>query len=213
MTIDKIVVGQLGVNCYVVHDEDALEAAVIDPGDEFERIADLLDRQGISPKYILLTHAHYDHVCAAGELKDKYGAAIIMHEDEKETYRMTKALCLSWGFTEEDFPDPDKLVTEGNKIVLGGSAVEVLHTPGHTPGSVCFHLEGTLFTGDTLFRRSVGRTDLAGGDSAKLEGSLKRLMSLPPDTRVYCGHGDETTIGEELMNNPFLSGSRLRFAK
>lgn len=213
MTIDKIVVGQLGVNCYVVYDEGASEAAVIDPGDEFERIADLLDRRGITPKYIFLTHAHYDHVCAAGELKDKYGAAIIMHEDEKETYRKTKALCLSWGFVEEDFPDPDILVTEGNKIVLGGNTFEVLHTPGHTPGGICLHLEKTLFTGDTLFRRSVGRTDLPGGDTAKLEGSLKRLASLPPDTRVYCGHGDDTTIGEEVMRNPFLSGSRLRFAK
>ncbi len=213
MTVDKIVVGQLGVNCYVVYDEGASEAAVIDPGDEFERIADLLDGQGITPKYIFFTHAHYDHVCAAGELKDKYGAAIIMHEDEKETYRKTKALCLSWGFVEEDFPDPDILVTEGSKIVLGGNTFEVLHTPGHTPGGICLYLEGTLFTGDTLFRRSVGRTDLPGGDTAKLEGSLKRLASLPPDTRVYCGHGDDTTIGEEVMRNPFLSGSRLRFAK
>ena len=213
MTIDKIVVGQLDVNCYVVHNRGASEAAVIDPGDEFERIADLLDRQGITPRYIFFTHAHYDHVCAAGELKDKYGSVVVMHEDEKDTYRKTKALCLSWGFAEEDFPDPDRLVTEGDKIVLGGNTFEVLHTPGHTPGSICFYLKGTLFTGDTLFRRSVGRTDLPGGDTAKLEGSLKRLMSLPPDTRIYCGHGDETTIGEELIKNPFLSGSRLRFTK
>src|SRR5512135_2409381 len=101
MTIDKIVVGQLGVNCYVVHDEGSSETAVIDPGDEFERIADLLERLGLVPKYIFFTHAHYDHVCAAGELKSKYGAAIVMHEAEEETYRMTKTLCLSWGFEEE----------------------------------------------------------------------------------------------------------------
>lgn len=213
MTIEKIVVGQLGVNCYIVYDGGTSEAAVIDPGDEFERIADLLEGQGITPKYILFTHAHYDHVCAAGELKGKYGASIIMHEDEKETYRMAKTLCLSWGLSEEDFPDPDILVTEGDKIVIGGNTWEVLHTPGHTPGSICLYLNGTLFTGDTLFRRSVGRTDLPGGDTAKLEGSLKKLVSLPPDTRVYCGHGDETTIGEELIKNPFLSGSGLRFTK
>lgn len=213
MTIDKIVVGQLDVNCYVAYDEGASEAAVIDPGDEFERIADLLDRQGITPKYTFLTHAHYDHICAAGELKYKYGAVIIMHEEEKETYSMTKTLCLSWGFTEDDFPDPDMLVTEGNKIVFGGNAFEVLHTPGHTPGSICLYRKGTLFTGDTLFRRSAGRTDLPGGNAEKLECSLKRLMSLPPDTRVCCGHGEETTIGEELMKNPFLSGIRLRFTK
>ncbi len=213
MTIDKIVVGQLDVNCYVVYDGDASEAAVIDPGDEFERIADLLDRHGITPKYIFFTHAHYDHVCAAGELKGKYGAAVVMHEDEKDTYRNTRVLCLSWGFAEDDFPDPDLLVTGGDKITLGGNTFEVLHTPGHTPGSICLYTEGALFTGDTLFRRSVGRTDLTGGSMAKLEGSLKKLMSLPPDTRVYCGHGDETIIGEELKNNPFLSGSRLRFVR
>jgi hydroxyacylglutathione hydrolase len=211
MTIDKIVVGQLGVNCYIVCDEGASETAVIDPGDEFESIADLIDRQGLAPKYIFFTHAHYDHVCAAGELKSKYGAAIVMHEAEKETYRMTKILCLSWGFEEEDFPAPDILVKDGDEILLGDTACEVMHTPGHTPGSVCLYTEGALFTGDTLFRRSVGRTDLPGGNTAKLAGSLKRLVSLPPATRVYCGHGDETTIGEELGKNPFLSGSRLRF--
>ncbi len=213
MIIDKIVVGQLDVNCYVIYDGSASEAAVIDPGDEFERIADLLNGKGLIPKYIFFTHAHYDHVCAAGELKGRYGSAVVMHEDEKDTYRNTKALCLSWGFTEDDFPDPDILVTEGNRIVLGSDTFEVLHTPGHTPGSICLYTEGTLFTGDTLFRGSVGRTDLAGGDTAKLEGSLKKLISLPPDTKVYCGHGDETTIGEELRTNPFLSGSRLRFVK
>ncbi len=213
MTIDKIVVGQLDVNCYVIYDGSVSDAAVIDPGDEFERIADLLDEKGLTPKYIFFTHAHYDHVCAVGELKGKYGAAVVMHKDEKDTYRNTKALCLSWGFTEDDFPDPDILVIEGNRIVLGSNTFEVLHTPGHTPGSICLYTEGTLFTGDTLFRGSVGRTDLTGGDMAKLEGSLKKLMSLPSDTKVYCGHGDETTIGEELRNNPFLSGSRLRFVK
>jgi glyoxylase-like metal-dependent hydrolase (beta-lactamase superfamily II) len=213
MTIDKIVVGQLDVNCYVIHEENSSEAVVIDPGDEFDRIAGLLDRKGLTPKYLLLTHAHYDHVCAVGELKEKYGAAIVMHEDEMETYRMTKNLCISWGFAADDFPHPDMLVKDGDKIFLGNNALEVLHTPGHTPGSICLYQEGTLFTGDTLFRGSVGRTDLPGGNTARLLNSMKRLVTLPADTRVFCGHGDETTMGEELLKNPFLSGSRLRFAR
>ncbi len=213
MIIDKIVVGQLDVNCYVVREENSSEAVVIDPGDEFERIADFIDANGLKPRYIIYTHAHYDHVCAAGELKDKYGASVVMHEDEKETYRLTKALCLSWGFGEEDFPEPDILVKDGDRIVLGSLAFEVLHTPGHTPGGICIRAEGNLFAGDTLFEGSVGRTDLHGGDSSKLMSSLKRLMALPADTRVFCGHGDETTIGRELKENPFLSGSGFRFLR
>lgn len=211
MTIDKIVVGQLDVNCYVIGEEDSSEAAVIDPGDEFDRIAGLLDRKGLRPKYILFTHAHYDHVCAAGELKEKYGALIVMHEDERETYRMTRALCLSWGFGDEDFPEPDMLVKDGDKISAGADTFEVLHTPGHTQGSICLFCDGNLFTGDTLFKGSVGRTDLHGGDTSRLLKSLKRLAALPGDARVFCGHGEETTIGEELRNNPFLSGRGLRF--
>jgi len=213
MIIDRIVVGQLDVNCYVAREENSSDAVVIDPGDEFDRIADLIDAKGLKPRFIIYTHAHYDHVCAAGELKDKYGADVVMHEDEKETYRMTKKLCLSWGFGEEDFPDPDILVRDRDKIVLGNGAFEVLHTPGHTPGSICLFREGNLFTGDTLFEGSVGRTDLAGGDRSKLMSSLKRLAALPADTRVFCGHGDETTMDMELRKNPFLSGSGLRFLR
>ncbi|HSB30955.1 MAG TPA: MBL fold metallo-hydrolase [Candidatus Sulfobium mesophilum] len=211
MIIDKIVVGQLDVNCYVVHDEGASEAVVIDPGDEFEKIDDLLKEKRLIPRYIVFTHAHYDHVCAARELKDRYGAAIVLHKDEKETYRMTKTLCLSWGFGEEDFPEPDILVTDGDKIIMGTGAFEVLHTPGHTPGGICLHREGALFAGDTLFKGSVGRTDLPGGDASRLLNSLKRLAAFPADTTVFCGHGDETTIEDELRNNPFLSERGLRF--
>lgn len=211
MTVDRIVVGQLNVNCYVVHDESTSEAVVIDPGDEFERIDDFLRDRGIIPEYIVFTHAHYDHVCAARELKDKYVAAIVMHKDEKETYNMTKIQCLSWGFEEEDFPEPDILVIDGDKITLKAGAFEVLHTPGHTPGGICLHHERALFTGDTLFRGSAGRTDLPGGDMSKLLSSLKRLAAFPADTRVFCGHEDETTIGDELRDNPFLSECGLRF--
>ncbi len=210
MRIENIVVGQLDVNCYIVAGESSPDAIVIDPGDEFERIAGLLDDKGLRPGYIVFTHAHYDHVCAAGELKSRYGAPIVMHEEERDTYRMTKELCMSWGFGEEDFPPAGMVVKDGGEIVLGDLAFRVIHTPGHTPGSICLYGGKALFTGDTLFKGSVGRTDLPGGSTDMLMASLRKISSLPPETRVFSGHGEETTIGEELKNNPFLGGGRFR---
>jgi hydroxyacylglutathione hydrolase len=202
--IDKIIVGQLEVNCYIVSDKETSEAVIVDPGDEFERIAGLVDSVGVKPVSILCTHAHYDHICAAKELQDRYRCPLVMHEEEKTTYEMTKRMCLAWGFEPEDFPPPDMTVKGGDKIRLGAVFLEVVHTPGHSPGSVCLFGERFLFSGDTLFRRSVGRTDLSGGSKEKLIGSLKSLLTLPPDTRVLCGHGEETTLGEESSANPFI---------
>jgi glyoxylase-like metal-dependent hydrolase (beta-lactamase superfamily II) len=207
MNIQKIVVGQIDVNCYVVSDDSKSEAMIIDPGDEFERIGDLIDSMDLIPKYIVFTHAHYDHVCAVKELKDKYNALIVMHEDEQTVYHKTKHLCISWGYEPEDFPPPDLLVRENDTIQLGRIAFKVIHTPGHTPGSMCLHCENILFTGDTLFQGSVGRTDLPGSNTKQLRSSLKKIASLPLDTKVNCGHGKETTIGEEIKHNPFLISS------
>ena len=204
MRIDKIIVGQLEVNCYVVSDEKTSEAVIVDPGDEFERIADLIDRVGVNPVSILFTHAHYDHICAAKELQDRYHCPLIMHDEEKTTYEMTKRICLAWGFEPEDFPPPEVTVKHGERISLGEVFLEVLHTPGHSPGSICIYGEGCLFSGDTLFRGAVGRTDLPGGNTEKLIGSLQSLVALPPETRVLCGHGEETTLGEESSDNPFI---------
>jgi glyoxylase-like metal-dependent hydrolase (beta-lactamase superfamily II) len=205
VNIHKIIVGQLSVNCYVVYDDASLQGVVIDPGDEPERIGVLIDNYGIRPEHIILTHAHYDHVCAAGELKNKYGSRLVMHNNEKSVYELTKEKCLVWGFESADFPQPDILVNNGDRISIGSGFLEVIHTPGHTPGGICLLGEKTLFTGDTLFKGSVGRTDLPGGNTEQLLGSLKKIAALPPETRVLCGHGDETTIEIELRHNPFLN--------
>ncbi len=204
MNIRKIVVGQLDVNCYIVSDDLNSDALIIDPGDESERIIEVIDSAGLKPKYILFTHAHYDHVCAAKELRDRYKALIVMHEMEKQTYHMTTRLCMSWGYDAEDFPEPDLIVRDGDTISIDSVALEVIHTPGHTPGSICIYGEGTLFTGDTLFKGSAGRTDLPGGDFGLLSDSLRRLMLLPPETAVMCGHEDETSVADEMKNNPFI---------
>jgi hydroxyacylglutathione hydrolase len=204
MNIQKIVVGQLDVNCYIISDETTSEAIVVDPGDESERIIEFIDASRLKPKYILFTHAHYDHVCAAKELHDRFGAILLMHEKELTTYRITTQLCISWGFAPEDFPEPDKTLKDGDTISVGTLSFTVLHTPGHTPGSICLHGENMLFSGDTLFKGSVGRTDLPGGDYELLSRSLERLMLLPRETKVMCGHDGETSIAEEIRYNPFL---------
>jgi glyoxylase-like metal-dependent hydrolase (beta-lactamase superfamily II) len=204
MHIEKIVVGQLDVNCYIIADDSKSEALIIDPGDEPEKVIECIDAAGFKPQYILFTHAHYDHVCAAKELHDRYKAVIVMHEDEKPTYLRTKQLCLSWGYEPEDFPAPERTVRDGDIISVGTISFQVMHTPGHTPGSICIHGGNILFTGDTLFKGSVGRTDLPGGDFELLSRSLKRLLLLPSETRVLCGHYSETSIADEMRNNPFM---------
>jgi len=204
MNIQKIVVGQLDVNCYIVSDDLNSDALIIDPGDESERIIEVIDSAGLKPKYILFTHAHYDHVCAVKELRDRYKAIVVMHEMEKQTYRMTARRCMSWGYDAEDFPEADLIVKDGDIISIGSVALKVIHTPGHTPGSICIYGENTLFTGDTLFKGSAGRTDLPGGDFGLLSGSLRKLMLLPPETAVMCGHDDETSVADEMRNNPFI---------
>jgi hydroxyacylglutathione hydrolase len=204
MKIETIPVGQLDTNCFVVSDEETREAIIIDPGDDPERLRTYIDAYGLKPAYLIFTHGHYDHVCAVRELKELYQAMIVMHEAEDKTYEDTKKLCMSWGYDEEDFPQPDLLVKEGDEIRLGKTSFAIMHTPGHTPGGICLYGDGVLFTGDTLFRSSAGRTDLPGGDRGHLLASLKRLMQLPPSTRVCCGHEEETTIGLEIRTNPFL---------
>ncbi|MEJ2685145.1 MAG: MBL fold metallo-hydrolase [Candidatus Sulfobium sp.] len=207
MRVDKVVVGQLDVNCFIVSDGSS-EAMVIDPGDEADRISWMIEQLALKPRYILFTHAHYDHVCAGGDLKNRYGASIIMHEDEGSTYLATKELCTSWGYGPEDFPTPDILVKDGDSLTVGSIVLKVLHTPGHTPGGICLCGNKTVFTGDTLFRGAVGRTDLPGGDMEMLSRSLRKILTLPSDTRVLCGHGEETTLFFEREHNPFLSGGK-----
>ena len=204
MHIKKIVVGQLDVNCYIISDDAKSKTIIIDPGDEPEKIIEYTDAEGLKPRYILLTHAHYDHVCAVRELHDRYMADIVMHEEETTVYRMTARRCISWGYSPDDFPGPQRTVKDDDTLSVGTMSFKIIHTPGHTPGSICIYGENVLFTGDTLFKGSVGRTDLSGGNSGDLLRSLRRLMLLPPETRVMSGHYDETSLADEIRGNPFM---------
>jgi glyoxylase-like metal-dependent hydrolase (beta-lactamase superfamily II) len=202
---ETMVVGPLETNCIIVADMTSHDACIIDPGDEPDRIMSYIDAHGLRPHYVIFTHAHYDHVCAVRELKEKYHCRLVMHDQELKTYEDTKRYCMSRGYDAEDFPLPDITVKEDDALMFGNASFRVIHTPGHTPGSICLYGNGLLITGDTLFRGAAGRTDLPGGSMRDLRDSLKKLRGLPHATRVLCGHDAETTIAIELKTNPFMT--------
>lgn len=203
MIIKKLVVGSLENNCYIIADEKTNECFITDPGDEPDRILDLIHKNNLIMKYIICTHAHFDHVAAIPEIKEETKARIVLHSDDLNMYRSTKDQAAVWGYEIDPLPEPDIFVSEGDILEVGGLKFEVLHTPGHTQGSICLYGEGIVITGDTLFAGSVGRTDLQGGDISKLRKSFKRLMSLPDEVKVLAGHGPESTIKKEKIDNFF----------
>ncbi len=202
MFIKRLVVGPLEVNCYIIGNEKG-NAIVIDPGDEPDRIIEVIKNNGLIIDYIICTHGHFDHVGAVPDLKNATGAKVLIHKDELEIYQAARDMAAFWGYEVEDLPDPDIFVSEGHNIKAGDLNFMVLHTPGHSPGGICLYGEGLVLTGDTLFAGSVGRTDFYGGDMNQLKNSFNRLMALPEETKVLPGHGPESTIGEEKRENPF----------
>lgn len=203
MIIKKLVVGPLENNCFIIADENTKDGLVVDPGDEPDRILDLINKNSFNIKYIVCTHAHFDHVGAVPDLKKETGAKIVIHRDELEIYKSTKDQAAIRGYELDPLPEPDMFVSEGDKIEVGDLRFEILHTPGHSPGGICLYGEGILITGDTLFAGSVGRTDFYGGDMEKLKRSFRRLLSLSDKIKVLPGHGPETTIGQERTDNFF----------
>jgi hydroxyacylglutathione hydrolase len=201
MLIKSIVVGPLEVNCFVVADEKTKKAIVVDPGDEPDRIIDIIKNNDFVVEYIICTHGHFDHVGAVSDLKKETDAKVLIHKDELEIYSAAKDMAAFWGYDLEPLPEPDVLVKDGADIMVGDLNFKVFHTPGHSPGGICLYGEGIVITGDTLFAGAVGRTDFHGGDTNRLKESFKRLMSLPENIRVLPGHGHETTIGREKREN------------
>jgi glyoxylase-like metal-dependent hydrolase (beta-lactamase superfamily II) len=201
--IKTLATGPLETNCYIVWDEATKEAMVVDPGDEPDRIMD--HAEGLKIKLIVLTHAHWDHAGAVPEIKEATGAQIAFHPDDDQAYRSVSEQAAFWGFKSDSMPEPDRMLKEGDELKIGKLSFEVLHTPGHSPGCICLFGEGVLFAGDTLFKGSVGRTDLPGGSAELLKDSFRRLMALPPETRVFPGHGPPSTIGQERRDNFFAA--------
>jgi hydroxyacylglutathione hydrolase len=207
--IETLAVGPLQCNCSIVVDEASRQAVVIDPGDEAERIARALAAAGATAVALLHTHAHFDHISGTAELAGLTGAPIRMHPADRPLYEKLPKQAAMFGFSVDPPPPLNAPLSDGERIAFGDSAVRAIHTPGHTPGSTCFLLEGAepaLFSGDTLFRRSIGRTDLWGGDTEAILASIRgKLFSLPGETPVICGHGPSTTIEEERRMNPFAA--------
>lgn len=205
MQIETIVVGEFQVNCFVVVGE-ANEAIIIDPGKDADMISSFIRQNGLSVSAYLLTHGHVDHVSAIADLQDEFPAPVALHGED-----------IKWAFTETNEAPPfyapprapseiSRVLTDGQELTDAGLTYKVLSTPGHTPGSVCFHFvdQGILITGDTLFAGSVGRTDLPGGNSRVLSESLKKLAALPDTLKVFPGHGPASDIATEKRTNYFM---------
>jgi hydroxyacylglutathione hydrolase len=203
-------VGMLVCNCSVLGDEDTREAVVIDPGDEVEKILGVLARHNLKTKYIVATHAHLDHVGGVEQLQRATGAAVLMHEADLPLYDNLGIQAEMLGLPPPTTVEVDRFLKEGETVRCGPLVLEVLHTPGHSPGSLSLHLAGDhrkIFSGDTLFQGSIGRTDLWGGSYEDILRSIRsRLLIFPDDTPVFPGHGPATTIGDERERNPFLRG-------
>ena len=212
MILEMLTVGPFQENCYVIGDEATGEGALIDPGDEAARIALAVERTNLEIGWIIITHAHIDHVGAVVALVDEYACPVLMHAEAEPMGGQLPTPAMMMGLRFGKVPAVDRHIEDDEVLQVGGLELKALYTPGHAPGHLAFYLESEnlVLSGDALFAGGVGRTDLFGGDMELLLRSIdERLMTLPDETRVLPGHGPETTIGEEQAHNPFLGGGLL----
>lgn len=209
MRMKTVVVGPFMVNCYLYWDTDSGDGVIIDPGAEPEKIIKEVDASGFSPRAILLTHGHADHIAGVGSVKEHFEIPLYIGDGEQELLRNPSANVSAFFDNPVVAPEPDALVTDEQIVKFGSLSLRVLLTPGHTAAGVCYlgELTGDLFCGDTLFAGSIGRTDLPGGSLQQLIASIQsKILSLPDAVVCYPGHGPETTVGAERITNPFLVG-------
>jgi len=215
MILKQLEVGPYMSNCYIVGSEKTKDGMIVDPGAEAGRILKEVREAGLSIKIIVVTHMHADHIGALAEVKEATKAPFAVHEAEASKQYVDGASAMlgaMMGRPSGGIPKVDRMLKDGDKLDIGELHFTVLHTPGHSPGGICLSGPGVVFCGDTLFNFSIGRTDFPGGDYDQIIDSIqKKVMVLPNETKVYCGHGPATTVGFERKANPFLQGRRLDF--
>ncbi|MEA1974935.1 MAG: MBL fold metallo-hydrolase [Bacillota bacterium] len=204
MIIEQLELGMYYTNCYIVFEKTGSKAFIIDPAGEFEAIDKIIKKNQLELEYIILTHGHGDHIGAVEELREKYNCEVLINRLDKYMLEDSNAN-LTYRMGEKIEFSPDKTFVDNERLKVGSLELKFIHTPGHSKGSSCILVENFLFSGDTLFKNSIGRTDLEGGDRKKIISSIKtKLLKLPIDTIVYPGHGASTTINNEIIKNPFF---------
>ncbi|MGA2152626.1 MAG: MBL fold metallo-hydrolase [Geobacteraceae bacterium] len=207
MIFETLVVGPLGVNCFILGCDETKEGVVVDPGGDSGKIIAAISRLGLRIPCVINTHGHFDHVGGNSKVLEHTGAELLVHEADVRYLSRAAEIAVKYGVATDNSPQPDRFLENGMILSFGNYRMEVLHTPGHTPGGCCLYLagEGMVITGDTLFADGVGRTDFPGGShKALLESIRTRLLTLPDATRVYPGHGPSSTIGHERRHNPYI---------
>ena len=205
MKIFKYSVGALGTNSYIILDEKTMEAALIDPGDESDKLLSAVASKGAKLSYIVLTHGHFDHILALPEIKEKTGASLLIHKNDAPMLADNSLNLLSrFSVRDMTFPIPDRLLSDGDTVMLGSEEIKVIHTPGHTLGSICLSVGDDLISGDTLFRENIGRYDFPGGSFDTIMDSLQKIKALEIKGKIYPGHGMSTTLEHELTYNTYL---------
>jgi glyoxylase-like metal-dependent hydrolase (beta-lactamase superfamily II) len=204
MITEQIITRLYAENVWLVGDPQTRQGLIVDPGDQASEIIAKITASAIRPLAILNTHGHPDHLAAAADLQEYYQIPFYLHSAESATFRAAISFGQMLGIPVNRLPEPVTFIENENIPEVAPFQIKVITTPGHTPGSVCYLIDGRLFSGDTLFRNSIGRVDLPGGSWPQMEKSLSKLRMLPPETLVYPGHGMQTTIAHELRHNPYL---------
>jgi glyoxylase-like metal-dependent hydrolase (beta-lactamase superfamily II) len=202
--VKTIISGSLDVNCYIIYDSKNLNAAIIDPGEDGDRVILSIEKDGFNPEILINTHGHYDHISSDDKIRAKFQIPLAIHKDDahmlSDIYKNASALL---GISVI-IKTPDMLLEDNQKVNLSFVSLKVIHTPGHTKGGICLLFDGFLITGDTLFAGTIGRTDLDGGDCQEMKLSLSKIKNLDPSLVIYPGHGNSSTLANELRYNPHL---------
>ena len=205
MIFELLTVGMYGANCYIVGSEQTNEAAIIDPGAEFNKIENKIKSLGLTPKIVILTHYHGDHIGAVEEFVEKYGTKVYIHKEDAEALKDSAMNLSKTMFGKDMSIKADVELKDGDEIKLGELTFEIIHTPGHTKGGICIKVGNIMMTGDTLFNNSIGRTDFPGGSFEEIIASIKnKILKYDDETIIYPGHMSPSTIKREKQSNPFL---------